>query len=71
VVGWVIREKKTCSSCNHTSEEVVDGVSGYVMMDYKAIDGLINGEIIPNIEAMIKNEKEAEHGPESVNVGDD
>lgn len=71
VVGWVIREKKTCSSCNHTSEEVVDGVSGYVMMDYKAIDGLINGEIIPNIEAMIKSEKEAEHGPESVSIGDD
>ena len=71
VVGWVIRKKTSCDSCKNTKEEVVDGVSGYVMVDYKEIDAIIEGEIIPNIESLIKDEKEAEHGPESVIAGDD
>jgi hypothetical protein len=71
VVGWVIRKKTSCDSCKNTKEEVVDGVSGYVMVDYKAIDGIIESEIIPNIEILIKDEKEATHGPESVIAGDD
>ncbi len=71
VVGWVIRKKTSCDSCKNTKEEVVDGVSGYVMVNYKEIDAIIEGEIIPNIEALIKDEKEATHGPESVIAGDD
>jgi hypothetical protein len=71
VVGWVIRKKKTCGSCNHTQEEVVDSITGYVMMDYKEIDALIESEIIPTIRSLVKEEQEAEHGPSSVTAGDD
>ena len=71
VVGWVVRKKKTCGSCNNTKEEVVDSITGYIMMDYKEIDALIETEIIPTIKSLIKEEQEAEHGPSSVTAGDD
>lgn len=71
VVGWTITKHSTCSACKHSNEDVVDGVSGYLQVDYKGIDAIIQSEIIPAIEAQIAEERRAEHGPDSVTAGDD
>lgn len=71
IISWSVTKTKKCDHCGESKSEVVDGVSGYVGYDFKEIDALVHEEIIPTIQALVKADKEAEHGPDSVNRGDD